>query len=210
VKIARSFSNWRGQIMGQSDTALARKIKESDSRAFKELFDKYHERLYYLAKSYLKDHDLAEDAVQDVYLKLWDKRRSLDSSSSIEGLLFTMLKNHVLNMIRDENNRKKVIEEVKRMAQNRESRNSTKDEFLYSEYKNLIEEAVVKLSPAKREVFELRSFKGLSNEEVADKKDVSRHTVKTQYYLGSKFIRNYLKKHAGILLLILVVLVDFC
>jgi RNA polymerase sigma-70 factor (ECF subfamily) len=193
--------------MGRSDTVLAKEIKEGSARAFKELFDKYHERLYYLAKNYLKNQALAEDAVQDVLLKFWARRQSLDPSSSVEGLLFTMLKNHLLNMIRDENNRKKVINEVKKTLQKENNHtNVVEEEILYDEYKELLKKALVKLSPAKREVFELRSFEGLSNAEVANKKDVSEHTVKTQYYLSSKFVRNYLKKHGGILMLVLAAL----
>jgi RNA polymerase sigma-70 factor (ECF subfamily) len=193
--------------MDKSDTVLTGEIKKGNTRAFKKLYDRYHAQLYYLAKNYLKDQSLAEDAVQDVFLKLWDKRQSLDPSYSIERFLFTMLKNHLLNMIRDEDSRQKVIKEVKRRVQNREPVNSTEEEIFASEYKNILQEAIVKLSPAKREVFELRSVEGLSNVEIADKKGVSRNTVKTQYYLGSKFIRDYLKKHAGILLLILAVLI---
>jgi RNA polymerase sigma-70 factor (ECF subfamily) len=192
--------------MDTSAKELTYKIKQGSSEAFKELYDRHHRQCYYLAKQYLKDQNLAKDAVQDVFLKLWNKRQNLVTSSSIEGLLFTMLKNHLLNMIRDENNRKKVVDEVKRTAQNRETRNSTEEEVLFSEYKSLFQKAVVKLSPAKQEVFELRSSKGLSNAEVAEERDVSEHTVKTQYYLGSKFIRNYLKEHGGILLFIFAIL----
>lgn len=156
--------------MNNNNKVLAIEIKSGNAQSFRVLYNRYHKQLYYLARQYLKDKNLAEDAVQDVFLKFWDARHKLNPSSSIEGLLFTMLKNHVLNMIRDENNRKKVIDEVKRTAQRRESRNTLEEEILYSEYKNLIKKALVKLSPAKREVFELRSFKGLSNAEVADKK----------------------------------------
>ncbi len=190
--------------MTKNDTTFVDEIKKGNKQSFRGLYNRFHKRLYYLARRYLKDEGLAKDAVQDVFLKLWDKRQDLDPSASIEGFLFTMLKNHLLNMIRDEDNRKKVIEEVKRAARNSEARNSTEDEIIYNEYKNIIEEALVKLSPAKRKVFEMRSFEGLSNTEAAEKKGVSEHTVKTQYYLSSKFVRNYLKKHADILLLILV------
>ena len=56
--------------------------------------------MYYIAKKYVKDHGLAEDAVQDIFVKVWEKREELDASKSIRGYLFAMLKNYVLNMIR--------------------------------------------------------------------------------------------------------------
>jgi RNA polymerase sigma-70 factor (ECF subfamily) len=193
--------------MSLSNTVLAKEIIRGDTRAFKEFYDRRHTQCYYLARKYLKDPSLAKDAVQEVFLKLWNKRQTLDPSSSVEGLLFTMLKHHLLNMIRDEDNRKKVIREVKRITKDRKPVNHTEKEILYTEYESLFQKAMVKLSPAEREVFELRSSDGLSNAEVAEIRGVSEHTVKTQYYLGSKFIRNYLKKHGGILLFLLVVLI---
>jgi RNA polymerase sigma-70 factor (ECF subfamily) len=183
--------------MDTTDKALAVEIKKGNSKAFKKLYDRYHKQLYYLAKNYLKDQNLARDAVQEVFLKFWNKRENLDHSSSVSGFLFVMLKNHLLNMMRDEHKRQKVIEEVKRMTANNEFANVVEEEIAYSEYKNIIENGLAKLSPAQKEVFELRSFEGLSNAEVAEKKHVSEHTVKTQYYLSSKFIRSHLKKHAG-------------
>jgi RNA polymerase sigma-70 factor (ECF subfamily) len=190
--------------MAKNDTVLAGEIKKGNQQSFKILYNRYHKQLYYLARQYLKDEGLARDAVQDIFLKFWDKRQELDPSASIEAFLFTMLKNHVLNMIRDEKNRKKVIEEVKKTAENGEARNSTDEEIIYAEYRDILNRGIEKLSPAERKVFEMRSFEGLSNAEAADKKGVSEHTVKTQYYLGCKSIRDYLKKHADILLLVLV------
>jgi RNA polymerase sigma-70 factor (ECF subfamily) len=195
--------------MAKSDTKLAGKIKKGNSRAFKELYERYHKQLYYLARQYLKDQDLAKDAVQDIFLKLWDKRQNLDQSASIEGFLFTMLKNHLLNMIRDEDKRKKVIEEVKRTAQDSALVNQVEEEVIYAEYKELASKAVTKLSPAKRKVFEMRSYEGLSNAEVADERSVSEHTVKTQYYLSSRFIRDYLKKYGALSILFVMWLIGF-
>lgn len=195
--------------MDKSDTVLTNKIKQGNNQALKKLFDRYHKQLYYMSKHYLKNNELAEDAVQDVYLKLWKKRESLDTSLSIEGLLFTMLKNRVLNMIRDEKNRKKIIEEAKKTVQKEECTSVVEEEIIYSEYEDFLDKAVNNLSPAEKEVFKLRSFEGLSNEEVAVKKNVSTHTVKTQYYLSSKFVRNYLKKHAGLYTAILMQLASY-
>lgn len=83
-----------------SDTILTKVIKKGDKDAFKEIYERYHVQLYYLAKQYLKDQKLAEDALQDIFLKLWKKRKRLDSSRSINAFLFTMKKNQVLDLIR--------------------------------------------------------------------------------------------------------------
>ncbi len=192
--------------MGENNTNLAGEIKKGNRQALKKLYERYHMQLYYLGKRYLKNKELAEDAVQDVFLKVWDKRKKIDPTLSIEGFLFTTLKNHVLNMVRDEGKRKKIIEEVKQTAQTGKSVQTVEEEIIYSEYEDFLNKAINKLSPAEQKVFKLRSIEGLSNEEIAKKRKVSQNTVKTQYYLSSKLVRNYLKKHAGLFTSVLMLL----
>lgn len=63
-----------------NECVLVHKIKKGDQNAFRKLYDRYHEQLYFLAKRYLKDQYLAEDAVQDLFLKVWSKRKKLQGS----------------------------------------------------------------------------------------------------------------------------------
>jgi RNA polymerase sigma factor (sigma-70 family) len=84
---------------------LVRRIKLGDEAAFRELFDAYHKQLYGVAFTYLNSTELAEDAVQDVFMKLWDSRGKLDPDKSIEGYIFTPIRNHVLTMIRSDKRR---------------------------------------------------------------------------------------------------------
>lgn len=183
--------------MAVNDNILASKIKKGDRHAFKEIYDRYHAQLYFIARRYLENDSLAKDAVQDIFLKFWSKREELDESLSIKGFLFTMMKNHVLDMLRKRDTRKKTRERFKMLTEYNSHRCTTEEKVVYTEYEDLTRQALNQLSPAVREVFEMRNFKGFSNSEIAKKNDVSVNTVKTQFYLGSKYIRDYLKKHAG-------------
>jgi len=186
---------------GLTDTDLAKKIRNGNERAFREIYDRYHVQMYYIAKKYVKRTTLAEDAVQDIFVKLWEKRSTIDHTKSVKGLLFTMLRNHVLNMLRD---RKQDIVSMTDIDQGLLPRqNNTEDEMLYREYHEVLEKGMAELTDRKREIFELRTLKGHSNSEVAELLDINIRTVKTHYYLSSKFIRTYLKKHAGLLGLLL-------
>jgi RNA polymerase sigma-70 factor (ECF subfamily) len=180
---------------GLTDTELGKNIRNGNENAFREIYDRYHVQLYYIARKYVKNGSMAEDAVQDIFVKLWEKRHTINESKSIKGLLFTMLRNHVLNMLRD---RKK---EIMSMAEVDEEllpcKNQTEDEMLYKEYHYILDKGMAELSDRKREVFELRTLKGHSNLEVAKQLKINIRTVKTHYYLSSKFIREYLRNHAG-------------
>lgn len=184
-----------------NDTFLAEKIGQDDEQAFRVLYNRYHVQLYYIAKKYLKDPGLAEDAVQDIFVKCWNKRKSLDPARSVKGYLFTMLKNHVLNMIRD---RKKEITSMAEIPAGGEpSRNTVQEDIAYKESRQLVEKGLAGLSDRKREIFELKVFNGHSNSEVAEMLDISVRTVKTHYYNGSKFMKAYLKNHADLLVFLM-------
>ena len=185
-----------------NDTELAIKIRAGNQQAFRELYDRYHVQMYYIAKKYVKSTDLAQDAVQDIFVKLWEKRNRLDESKSIKGFLFTMLRNHVLNMIRD---RKDEIVSITGIESKKLPRqNLTEDELVCKEYHEIVKEGLKELSDRKREVFELRTLQGHSNSEVADLLNINVRTVKTHFYNSSKFMREYLKNHAGLLGLLIV------
>ena len=184
-----------------NDTILSQKIREGSEKAFREIYDRYHIQMYFIAKKYVKDTGLSEDAVQDIFVKLWTKRLKLDETKSIKAFLFTMLRNHVLNMIRDR--RDEIVSIASMNMEILPKKNLTDDEMLYKEYHDIVQKGLDELSGRKREVFELKAFNGHSNSEVADLLKINIRTVKTHYYNSSKFIRAYLKNHAGILLFLI-------
>lgn len=169
------------------------KIQEGDEEYFRKTYDDYHKQLYGLALKYLKSKELAEDAVHDVFIKLWNYRDKLDEEGSLKGFLFTSMKNHVLNMVRD---RKRDIKKNKKYAKLRTlSKNSTEAAITYKNYKRVFEAGLEELPDGKREIFNLKMEKGFSNKKVAEKLDISVNTVKSQYYKASKFIKSHLSKH---------------
>lgn len=178
------------------DTGLVRLISLGNKQAFEEIYERYHRQLFYLAMKYLKSKSLSEDAVQDVFVKLWQKRGELDPDKSVKGFLFISLKNHVLNMIR--NRKSKILSEVELKEDQHLTGNDVMDEVLYKEYEHIVNLGLAELPDRKRKVFELKAFNGFSNSEIAELLLISINTVKVQYYHGSQFIRAYLKKHADI------------
>lgn len=169
-------------------------LKSGDEQAYEKIYLFYHKRLYSFAFKYLKSKELAEDAVHDTFIKLWEHRQNI--TTSIKGFLFTSVRNHVMNMIR--NNRKKVLKHIQLENQKTPRLNKTDEKILYSEYQKILARGLNELPDGKKEIFKLKSVQGLTNQEIADKLDISIHTVKSQYYQASKFIREYLDKHADI------------
>lgn len=179
--------------MDKSDTTLACKIRKGSTAAFEEIYDRYHRQLFCMARSYLKDEKLSEDAVQDIFVKLWEKREHLNPERSIKGYLFTMLKNQLLNTLR--NRKKTILSAFSDDEQQFPSEVSTEQTVIYNDYQEILQKGLHHLPDRRREVFELKTL-GHSNDQIAKMLVISVHTVKAHYYHGLKFIRTYLKNHA--------------
>lgn len=175
------------------DEVLLQKLKKGDENSFRQIYEKFHRQLYSVALKYLRSPELSEDAVHDVFLKLWKNRKRLNRSGSLRGFLFTAVKNHVLNMINS--NKRKLKKHVKLLYEREVERLESNNVIVLSEYKELYELATTKLPEKRREIFKLKADEGLTNKEVADYLGISIHTVKSQYYKASNFIRDYVNEH---------------
>lgn len=178
------------------DQVLVMSLKKANEDAFTEIYEKYHKQLYYIALSYLKEPCAAEDIVQEIFMKLWFFKGNLKESLSLKCFLYTSLRNLSLNTIR--NNNTKIVKYHQLSTQSEESRNFVEEAVVTSEYQEIIEKGIRKLSPAKQKIFRLRSNEGLNNKEVSEQLGLSINTVKFQYANASKFLRNYIKKNADL------------
>ena len=78
------------------DQKLYDDLRRGKEYAFAAVFDRYHRLLYTIAYRFLKSEEEAEDAVQFLFMKLWEQRETFSFESGIRSLLFTILKNYIL------------------------------------------------------------------------------------------------------------------
>ena len=177
----------------QKDRVLLQKLKTGDERSFRKIYTKYHRQLYSVALKYLRNKERAEDAVHDIFLKLWNNRTNLESSGSLRGFLFTAVKNHVLNIISRQ--KRKLRADIELTYEKKIDSTETENVIILSKYRECYRTAVEQLPEKRRKIFELRINEGLTNREIAEYMDISIHTVKSQYYKASQFIRMYVNEH---------------
>ena len=84
-----------------NEEIIIRQMKEGNQLAFTLLFNEYSKQVYSLAFKYLYNRELAEDVVQNVFFKIWEKKKDIDESRPFNRYLFTILKNDLLNVLRD-------------------------------------------------------------------------------------------------------------
>ena len=173
-----------------TDRQLLNGVRKGYEDAFVELFNRYGRMMYALAYRYLKSEEDAEDAVQSAFMKLWARRESLELNENIGSLLYTILKNHVLNEIR---HNAIVVEGNWEMSREAEEAD---DSFIRQmEKKNQLElliSAVSKLPARKRDICLLKLMKGFTNKEIAEQLNIKVPTVKVHYNQAIRMLRKYL------------------
>lgn len=174
------------------DQSLFLLIKKRDKDAFTRLFNKYHTYLYALSLRYLKNIQMAEDTVQHVFIKLWETSSTIEIEINVKNYLYTMTKNHILNLIRDNK------ETIALNYANSQQEIEDSDDFIESMEKKQVLEMLHKgidfLPPQKKEVCLLKLEDGTTNQKIADSMGISIHTVKSHYQESIKMLRDYFEK----------------
>lgn len=153
---------------------------------FKTLYFNYYNVANNVAYYILKDKDAAEDIVQDVFIKLWEKRAKLSEVDNKKAYVAQMARNAALDSIRSSGRveTEPLNLELKQVPAEDQLSNNNQDEI-----KNRIEMAVGLLSPKCRLIFSLSRFEGLTNDEIAEYLDLSKRTVETQISQALKQFR---------------------
>jgi RNA polymerase sigma-70 factor (ECF subfamily) len=173
------------------------KFREGDERAFQSLFRKYYAALCHFARQFLNDSELAEEVVQDMFVKIWEKRISLNIESSVKHYLFRSVRNQCLNQIQHEKIKKQYASKVLESA----SQDIDPSHFfLEIDLIQRIEKSIDALPPKRREIFRLSREQGLKYKEIADTLNISIKTVEAQMGLALKHLRHELKDFSNYLL----------
>jgi RNA polymerase sigma-70 factor (ECF subfamily) len=166
------------------------------------LYEGYCRKLYAFAYSYFKCNLLAEELVHDTLVKVWENREQLDETRPLERYLFRIAKNLVLDTFR-KNSSESLYRKYAQAAKELGS-NQTESDIIYSEYERLAQEAIEKLPPIRKLIFNMSREQSLSYAEIATQLNISAKTVESQMSKALKYIRAYL--HTNIVLLVLLML----
>lgn len=175
-------------------------LKDGSQLAFKQLFDRYTPRIYRFAISYLKSDVDAEELVQDVFLKLWEKKETLDEFQNIRAYIFKIAINSIYNLSKRKNYKQVYNEFVKNnFTQGNEF---TWNEVVYNELVDSLNLHIDKMPAQRRDIFLMSRKDGLSNQEIAKNLSISLRTVENQIYRAVSYLREQLKPNSVFLLLL--------
>ncbi|MEX1212888.1 MAG: sigma-70 family RNA polymerase sigma factor [Balneolaceae bacterium] len=172
------------------------RLKRDDRSAFREVYDHYHKLFYVIAYRYLNREDLAKDAVQDLFVTLWTHRNGLNESKSIGGYLRIVLRNQILNQIRDR--KRETLSSSDGSLAWVAGNEDTDRTIHHREVKELYNQGLKQLPERRRTVVELKAS-GMTNDDIARHLLISVNTVKVHYYHGSRFIREFIHRYRDVI-----------
>lgn len=181
-----------------------RQVAEGSETAFKSLFDSYWEHIYTVAICLTKSVELAEDMVQEIFLKIWIKREQLNEVKEFSDYLFIVARNHIYNALKKEHMEHRLRQPVLDWFEGQ--RESPEQQLLFKESSQLIRQAIGRLTPQQQAIYKMTREQGLSHEQVARELNISTNTVRNHLVNSLKIMREYLKDHASPLLLIISLL----
>lgn len=185
-------SNWP-RPGAMSDAELAERLKQRDPQAMADLYDRYGRTTYSLIFRIVRDTAVAEDLVQETFLRIWNRVRAFDSERGALGpWMLTVARNRALDYVRSVDGR---MSQNAAQLEDMESPGAfagIEKDILNIDRVRALQEAFTKLNPKQREVIELAYYEGLSQSEMAERMRQPLGTVKAWARSALKILREQL------------------
>ncbi|RQP14913.1 RNA polymerase sigma-70 factor [Parapedobacter defluvii] len=172
---------------------LCGRLIEGDEHAFREVFDRFHRKIFQFAFNFLKDKAQSEEIVQDAFLSFWLHRETLNPNQPIAPFLFTIARRALTDTWRKAAASERFREQIRLFMDF--SNNDTEELIFKNELEHIVQDALSKLSDQQQEVFTLSRYEGLSYEEIAERMHISKNTVKYHLVNALKVLRAYFGEH---------------
>ncbi len=185
------FSN---DYIGESDILMG--LIKGEERAFSELYVKYSGAIYAKILQLTKCEETSKEILQDLFLKVWEKRDYIDTSRSFKAYLYTIAKNlmydHFRKVARDKVLSDYLIQAAVAHYQHGE------ESGVYFERLDYINHAIDQLPAVRKQVFTLCKIEGKSYEEIASLLQISTSTISDHIVKANRAIKKYLETHGDV------------
>ncbi len=160
-------------------SALGRALQRGDEGAYRALFDLFYDPLLHFAASLVRDPAVAEDLVQEAFVRVWDRREQIDVATSLRAYLYRIVRNLAFNHRRDDRTRQRLLGDVTvaDSAAVPRSAASADDSTAAGDLAHRLSGWVDELPPRQREALLLSRVQGLSHAEVAQAMGCAARTV---------------------------------
>jgi len=184
-----------------TDKELLLKIAEGDQVAFSILFEQYRNQLFTYLLKITKSAETSEEIVLDVFLKIWHGKEAIVEIENIDAFLFKVAHNKAIDFLRSLKRNPQVQQEAWDQMQEPFSAEVADKQLLFKGALEMVEHAIHQLPSQRQKVFTMRHHHGLTNEDIAERLQLSRNTVRNHHALSVEFIRKFLSTNLDLLFL---------
>ena len=179
-------------VLAEADAGIVKRLKARDPQALAEIYDRYGKIVYSLILRVVRDGGIAEDLVQETFLRVWNRAQGFDAERGAFGpWLLSVARNRAIDYLRSAGGRERNAVEWEEVDHPSLFIHMERD-ILASDHARVIRAALLKLTPQQREVIELAYFEGLTQTEMAERMGQPLGTVKTWVRTALKNLRDEL------------------
>jgi len=187
-----------------NEKELLLKVANGERSAFQLLYRHYYPLVKYYVSFFGPSDTRVEDLTQDVFVRIWEKREKLDGVEIFKSYLKMMTRNLVFNYLRARKVQRRFVE--LEPSVDFVSGSDTENQVLSGQYYDIIMKGVDLLPEGRRKILKMSIDQGLTLDEIADSLQISRSGVKKQLYAATAFVRDYLREHGELSILLYVFL----
>lgn len=181
---------------------LLQQLKQGSEPAFNALYRMHSRMLLSNIRKLVRDNEVAKELLQDLYMKVWEKRESIDLDKPFKSFLYTIAKNMVYNYLHRVSLDKKA--RVRLVQDAVEYYSHAEEDLEFKETDELVKRAIGELPSQARQVFTLSKMQGKSHQQIAEELGISIKTVNNHMVKANKEVRAYLLSHGDKAVLFLI------
>lgn len=192
--------------MESRENKILKELDLNDKETFQFIFNKYYLGLYYFAKKITGNKENAEEAIQNTFLKLWEKPEMLNIERSLDSYLYKAVYNNCINLLKKLQIKEKYTNNYKQKIADATdfyylSEENGQAVLIADELHEKIESSISKLPEQCKKIFNLSRKEGLKNKEIAIKLGISMNTVTKQISIALARLRKSLRQYLSLFVL---------
>ena len=186
----------RAAYTPEAEPQLLQQAAEGSREAYAVLYQHYLPKLYKYLYDILRSKEDTEEILQDIFLKLWEKKEALAAIKTLNSYLFRIARNRLMNLYDRQKVKRRAEDYLEKNANS--TGGTTEDQYIYKQYREVVQVAISSLPPKRRQVFEMSTQQELSYDQIAMELNISKSMVKKQLYAANRHVKEYLQLHTGL------------
>jgi len=187
-----------------NESILFHRVAYGDEKAFTEIFYHYSKRIYPFVLKKTKSETIAEEIVQEIFIKLWTNREKLSHIENYESYIFAIAANKVYKHFKKIAGEEKLIKAL--WDRINELHYGTEEIIELKESEGLINKVIEQLPPQRKKIYQLSREQGLSHAEIAEQLKISPSTVNNQLTEALRYLKQHLHEMPETALALLAIL----